>query len=95
MKKLWSHSLVFKAFLTYLAIVILLLTSFYFYSSAILRDFYVSSLGDRMEREARVLARTLPWQLEGIALDTLCRNLSRELGARITEFSAIHPDHRL
>ena len=84
MKRLWSNSLVSKFFLTYLGIVFLLVASFYLYSSAILRNLYISSLGARMEREARLLARTIPFQLEGVPLDALSQNLSRELGARIT-----------
>ena len=84
MKRLWSNSLVSKFFLSYLAIVFLLVASFYLYSSAILRKLYISSLGGRMEREARLVARTVPFQLEGIPLDALSQGLSRELCARIT-----------
>jgi two-component system phosphate regulon sensor histidine kinase PhoR len=37
-----------------------------------------------MEQEAHLLARVLPFSIEGAALDALCRQLSHELGARIT-----------
>ncbi len=92
MKKLWSHSLVFKAFLTYLTIVGLLFASFYFYSSAVLRNLYLFTLGERLDHEVRLLSRALPYQLEGVALDTICQDLSRQLGARIT---VIAPDGRV
>jgi two-component system phosphate regulon sensor histidine kinase PhoR len=84
MKKLWTVSLAAKVLFSYLAIVALLFACFYFASSALLRDFYVSSLNTRMEQEAHLLARVLPFGIEGTALDTLCRQLSQELGARIT-----------
>jgi two-component system phosphate regulon sensor histidine kinase PhoR len=84
MKKLWTNSLAAKILFSYLAIVALLFACFYFASSALLRDFYVSSLNTRMEQEAHLLARVLPFGIEGTALDTLCRQLSQELGARIT-----------
>jgi two-component system, OmpR family, phosphate regulon sensor histidine kinase PhoR len=84
MKRLWQNSLLFKFFLTYLAVVALLFTTFYFYSSTALRDAYISSLGERMEREARLLARTLPFILDNQALDGLCRNLAHAVSARIT-----------
>lgn len=84
MKKLWTNSLAAKVLFSYLAIVALLFACFYFASSALLRDFYVSSLNTRMEQEAHLLARVLPFGVEGTALDTVCRQLSQELGARIT-----------
>ncbi|MGE5816927.1 MAG: histidine kinase dimerization/phospho-acceptor domain-containing protein, partial [Deltaproteobacteria bacterium] len=84
MKKLWTNSLAAKVLLSYLAIVALLFACFYFASSALLRDFYVSSLNTRMEQEAHLLARVLPFGVEGTALDAVCRQLSQELGARIT-----------
>ena len=84
MKRLWQNSLIFKFFLSYLVVITLLFSSFYFYSSAIIRRAYVSSLNERMEREARLVARTVPWSLETHELDVLCRDLARELGARIT-----------
>lgn len=84
MKRLWRNSLVFKFFLSYLAVVTLLFTSFYFYSSSVLKHFYRSSLGGRMELEARLLAKTLPFLSDNARLDALCQNLASELGARIT-----------
>jgi two-component system, OmpR family, phosphate regulon sensor histidine kinase PhoR len=84
MKRLWQNSLLFKFFLTYLAVIALLFTTFDFYSSTAIRDANTSSLGDRMEREARLLARTLPFISDNQALDDRCRNLADDLGARIT-----------
>jgi two-component system, OmpR family, phosphate regulon sensor histidine kinase PhoR len=84
MKRLWNSSLIFKFLLSYLAIIALLFASFYFYSEALVKDLYISSLGVRMERESRLLAKALPFELEGAPLDALTRSLSDELGARIT-----------
>jgi len=84
MKRLWNSSLIFKFFLSYLAIIALLFASFYFYSEALVKDLYTSSLGARMERESRLLAKALPFELEGAPLDVLTRSLSDELGVRIT-----------
>ena len=84
MKRLWQSSLIFKIFLRYLAVITLLFGSFYLYSSTIIKRAYVSSLGERMEREARLVAKTTPWSFDNQALDLLYRDLARELGARIT-----------
>ena len=84
MKRLWSNSLAGKFFLSYFAVVLLLFAGFYSYSSTALRDHELSTLSDRMEREAHLLGRVLPFDAEGPVLDTLCRELSRELGSRIT-----------
>jgi two-component system, OmpR family, phosphate regulon sensor histidine kinase PhoR len=84
MKRVWNNSLVWKVFISYLVIVVLLFASFYFYSSSVLRRFYIASLNTRMEQEARLLARVLPFEFDGISLDATCRQLSAELGARIT-----------
>lgn len=84
MTKLWRNSLVAKVFLSYLAIVTLLFACFYFASSTLLRNLYLSSLNTRMEQEAHLLARVIPFGREGAALDAFCRQLSTELGARIT-----------
>jgi two-component system phosphate regulon sensor histidine kinase PhoR len=84
MKRLWPSSLIFKLFLSYLAVITLLFSSFYFYSSTIIRKAYVSSLSERMEREARLVAKTTPWSLDNKALDLLSRELARELGVRLT-----------
>jgi two-component system, OmpR family, phosphate regulon sensor histidine kinase PhoR len=88
MRRLWQNSLVVKVFLSYLAVVTLLFTSFYFYSSTVVRDFYVSSLGDRLELEARLLAKALPSLSDNHQFDLLCRNLANELVTRITIVSA-------
>ncbi|HWO43758.1 MAG TPA: ATP-binding protein [Candidatus Eisenbacteria bacterium] len=84
MRRLWSNSLVFKFFLTYLAVTLLLFSGFYLYSGRLLRGFYVDSLGTRMEREARLLARVTPVGSEPGTLDTESERLADELGARIT-----------
>ena len=84
MRRLWQNSLVVKFFLSYLAVVTLLFTSFYLYSSTVVRDFYVSSLGDRLELEARLLAKALPSLSDNHESDLVCRNLANELVTRIT-----------
>ncbi|HUC97320.1 MAG TPA: hypothetical protein VMR88_02510, partial [Candidatus Polarisedimenticolaceae bacterium] len=84
MKRPWQSSLVFKFFLSYLAVIILLFSSFYFYSSTVIRRAYVYSLGERMEREARLVAKTTPWSADNQALDLLSQDLATELGARLT-----------
>jgi len=84
MRRLWQNSLVVKFFLSYLAVVTLLFTSFYLYSSTVVRDFYVSSLGERLELEARLLAKALPSLSDNHEFDLLCRNLANELVTRIT-----------
>ncbi len=84
MKRLWSNSLAFKFFLSFLAVIGLLCISFYFYAAAILEDLYISSLSSRMEREARLIATTLPLRQEGDALDDVVRRFADQLDARIT-----------
>lgn len=84
MRRLWQNSLVVKFFLSYLAVVTLLFTSFYLYSSTVVKDFYVSSLGERLELEARLLAKALPSPSDNHEFDLLCRNLANELVTRIT-----------
>jgi two-component system phosphate regulon sensor histidine kinase PhoR len=84
MKRVWQSSLIFKFFLSYLAIITLLFGSFYLYSSVIIKRSYVSLLGDRMEREARMVGATTPWSFDNQALDLLSRDLARELDTRIT-----------
>jgi two-component system phosphate regulon sensor histidine kinase PhoR len=88
MKRLWNNSLVLKVFLSYLVIVLLLFASFYFYSSSLLRSSHIASLSSRMEQEAHVLARVLPYGAEGAALDAICRERSKDVGARITVIDA-------
>ncbi len=92
MKRPWKNKLILKVFLSYLAVVFLLFISFYLYSEAVVRDFYISSLSAKMEREARLISRLLAPRLEGEALDKMLRNLARELAVRLT---VIHPDGRV
>jgi len=84
MKRPWNNKLIYKFFLSYLAIIILLSVGFFLYSSKLLRDSYVSSLNKVMEQKARVLARLLPWQDQPGSLDAISRSLGQELGVRIT-----------
>jgi two-component system phosphate regulon sensor histidine kinase PhoR len=84
MKRLWNSSLVVKVFLSYFVVVALLFLSFYFSSNLLLGHFYIRSLSTRMQQEAHLLARMVPFDEAGAALDSLCRQLSGELGARIT-----------
>ena len=88
MTRLWRNSLISKVFLSYLAVVIVLFISFYLYSSTVVRDFYVSSLGERLELEARLLAKALPSLSDNHEFDLLCRSLANELVTRITMVGA-------
>ena len=87
MKRLWNLSLVNKVFLSYFAVALLLVIGFYFSSSSLIRRFYITTLSGRMEQEAHLLGRVLPFGLEGNELDALCRQLAGELGSRITVIS--------
>ena len=62
MKRLWNSSLVTKIFLSYLAVIALLFLGLYYSSNALLRNFYIDSLSERMEQEAhrRHSRRCLP-----------------------------------
>jgi two-component system phosphate regulon sensor histidine kinase PhoR len=84
MRRLWSNSLVAKVFLSYFAVVAILFASFYYSANSTLRNFYIDSLSGRMEQEAHLLGRVVPFDIEGSLLDGLCRQLSGELGSRIT-----------
>ncbi len=84
MRRLWNNSLAAKFFLSYLVVVALLFAGFYYASSTAIRNFYLEWLGERMDQEAALLARLLPFDIEGAALDELCRQLSQELGSRVT-----------
>jgi two-component system phosphate regulon sensor histidine kinase PhoR len=84
MKRPWNNKLIYKFFLSHLAIVIPLAVGFYFYTGNLLKDFHASSLDKVMDQKSRVLARVLPWSDEPGSLDALCRTLSEELGVRIT-----------
>jgi len=88
MKRLWNSSLVAKIFFSYLAVVALLFLSFYYSSNTLLRNFYIGSLSTRMEQEAHLLSRVGPFDRAGIDLDNICRQLSGELGSRITVIAA-------
>jgi two-component system phosphate regulon sensor histidine kinase PhoR len=92
MKRLWNSSLVAKIFLSYLVVIALLFLSLYYSSNALLRNFYIDSLSARMEQEAHLLARVVPFDLTGVTLDAVCRQLAGELGSRIT---VIAPDGRV
>jgi two-component system phosphate regulon sensor histidine kinase PhoR len=84
MKRLWNNSLVAKFFLSYLVVVALLFAGFYYSSSTILKNLYIDWLSRRMEQEVTLLSHLLPFDVEGAAMDNLCRQLARELGSRIT-----------
>ncbi len=84
MRRLWSNSLVAKVFLSYLAVIAILFASLYYTSSTALRESYIQSLSARMEQEAHLLGRVVPFDVVGEALDNVCRQLAGELGSRIT-----------
>ena len=84
MKRLWNLSLVNKVFFSYFAVALLLGLAFYLSSSSLIRDFYISTLSARMEQEAHLLGRILPFGVEGDELDIICRQLAGDLGSRIT-----------
>ncbi|MGH7773578.1 MAG: ATP-binding protein [Candidatus Binatia bacterium] len=84
MKRPWKNRLIVKFFLSYLAVVLLLFTFFYLYSGPIIKKFYISSLSVKMEQEAKTLSRLLPPNLEGAALDKICRELAQDLKSRLT-----------
>jgi len=74
MKRLWNSSLVVKIFLSYFVVVALLFLSFYFSANVLLRHFYIRSLSTRMEQEAHLLARMVPFDQAGAALDLVNRH---------------------
>ena len=84
MKRLWNNKLIVKIFFSYLVLIILLSASFYFYSSAELKNFYIANLSERMERDAHLLNRLLPVEQQGADFDALCRRLGEDLALRIT-----------
>ena len=84
MKRLWNLSLVKKVFFSYFAVALLLVLGFYVYSNTLIRDFHITTLSSRMEQEAHLLGRVLPFGIEGDELDAICRQLAGELGSRIT-----------
>jgi two-component system phosphate regulon sensor histidine kinase PhoR len=84
MRRLWSNSLVAKIFLSYLVVIAILFASLYYASNTTLRRSYIESLSSRMEQEAQLLGRAVPFDVEGEPLDSLCRELAGDLGLRIT-----------
>jgi two-component system phosphate regulon sensor histidine kinase PhoR len=80
----WKNKILVKFFLSYLAVVLLLFVLFYLYAADAVKDFHISSLSARMRDEAGILGRLLPPGAEGNALDSICRELARDLGVRIT-----------
>ena len=84
MKRLWNLSLVKKVFFSYFALALLLVLGFYVFSFTLIRDFHITTLSSRMEQEAHLLGRVLPFGIEGDELDAICRQLAGELGSRIT-----------
>jgi two-component system, OmpR family, phosphate regulon sensor histidine kinase PhoR len=84
MRRLWSNSLVTKVFLSYLAVIAILFASLYYASDTTLRESYIQSLSSRMDQEARILGRVIPFDVKAEALDNICRQLAGDLGSRIT-----------
>ncbi|HYJ14834.1 MAG TPA: ATP-binding protein [Candidatus Limnocylindria bacterium] len=84
MKRLWNFSLVKKLFFSYFAVALLLVLGFYVFSITLIRDFHITTLSSRLEQEAHLLGRVLPFGIEGDELDAACRQLAGELGSRIT-----------
>ena len=88
MRRLWPSSLITKVFLSYFAVIVLLFTSFYIFSTSELRRLQIAAIGERMAQEARFIARVLPLNQEGSALDELSRELAKDLRTRITVIAA-------
>ena len=84
MKRLWNLSLVKKVFVSHLAVALLLVLGLYFPTGNLIRSFHIASLSDRMDREAHLLSRVLPFGVEGEELDAICRQFAGDLGLRIT-----------
>jgi len=83
MKRIWNNKLTYKFFLSYLAVVLLLFVSFFIYFSTLLKEFYISSLSKTLQQQARVVMRLVPPQTTG-TLDAFLREISQDLGARVT-----------
>lgn len=88
----WRHSIINKFFISYLGIILLIFVSFFFYSRTIIKDFYISSISERMADEARIVGRLLPRGLQGKVLDDICRELASDLQVRLT---VIAPDGKV
>lgn len=84
MRKPWKNRLIVKFFLSYLVVVLLIFVFFYLYAGAIIKDFHIAFLSKKMQEEAKIVSRLLPFGLDGAALDKICRDLARDLGVRIT-----------
>src|SRR5262245_35863224 len=84
MRKPWNNTLIAKFFLSYLAVVALLFVGFSYFAQSDLRDLYIRTVGQALETQARLLARTIPSAASGPQLDQTCRELAKELGIRIT-----------
>jgi len=84
MRRPWKNRLIVKFFLSYLIVVLLLFVFFYLYAGAIIKDFHIAFLSKKMQEEAKIVTRLLPFGLDGEALDKICRDLARDLGVRIT-----------
>jgi two-component system phosphate regulon sensor histidine kinase PhoR len=67
-------------------LAVVLVASFYW--SRAFDRLYVQSLTERLEREARLAADTLPWGDQGAELDRLCTRHAREVGGRLTVIAA-------
>ncbi|MGZ9257714.1 MAG: ATP-binding protein, partial [Candidatus Binatia bacterium] len=80
----WNLSLVKKVFVSHLAVALLLVLGLYVSTSDLIRSFHIATLSSRMDQEAHLLSRVLPFGVEGDALDALCRQFAAELGSRIT-----------
>jgi len=88
----WKHSLVAKFSLFYTGIVLLLLAASFLYSGGVVKRLYTSFLQKKFQQEAKIVSRLLSSQLEGEALDKLCRLIATDLGVRLT---VIAPDGKV
>src|SRR5688572_29690244 len=84
MKRLWNLSLVKKIFISHLAVALLLVLGIYVSTSNLIRSFHITTLSSRMDQEAHLLSRVLPFGVDGDELDAICRQFAGELGSRIT-----------
>jgi two-component system phosphate regulon sensor histidine kinase PhoR len=84
MRRPWKHNLIVKFFLYHLVVVLPICLLFYFYSASIIKNFYIKTLSQELYDNAIVLSRLLPTEMEGPALDGLCRDLVRGAETRIT-----------
>jgi two-component system phosphate regulon sensor histidine kinase PhoR len=84
MKRLWNLSLIKKVFISHLAVALLLVLGIYVSTSDLIRSFHIATLSSRMDQEAHLLSRVLPFGVDGDELDAICRQFAGELGSRIT-----------